>query len=140
MSPEELARRFMLPRRDAAAESGPTGVAALVVGVVVPDEKAERPVLAGVDGGGRGPARESEVVECLLRSSDISGLEDSLIALVACCRDPKRRRVSEVLRLCEKDALLRGGRIRASIVVLDGVSGASPERESKKGGIIESFA
>ncbi len=29
------------------------------VGVVVPDETAERPELAGVEGGGRGPVGES---------------------------------------------------------------------------------
>jgi hypothetical protein len=42
-------------------EGVPSVVGTVWVGVVAPEEKAERPVLAGVDGGGRGPNDVSEV-------------------------------------------------------------------------------
>jgi hypothetical protein len=53
-----------LPLREGADESvvGEGGDVERA-GVLVPEEMAERPELAGVDGGGRGPEGESVVVD-----------------------------------------------------------------------------
>lgn len=49
-----------LPLRDGAVDcTVGDGGDVESAGVVVPDERAERPELAGVDGGGRGPDGES---------------------------------------------------------------------------------
>lgn len=59
-----VVRRMKLPRREDVEDGsdGEGGVGANV-GVEVPEETAERPELAGVDGGGRGPTGESLMVD-----------------------------------------------------------------------------
>jgi hypothetical protein len=61
---DAVGRRTKLPRRDDAEDgmAGEGGVA-VKVGVAVPEETAESPELAGVEGGGRGPAGESLIVD-----------------------------------------------------------------------------
>ena len=61
--PAPVARRMKLPRREGleGCTIGEGGVGR--VGVVAPDETAESPELAGVEGGGRGPEGESVRVD-----------------------------------------------------------------------------
>lgn len=62
--PDPVARRMKLPRREGADDCKVgEGGEAVNVGVVDPDETAESPELAGVEGGGRGPAGESLIVD-----------------------------------------------------------------------------
>ena len=61
---EPVARRIKLPRRDDAEDwTVGDGGEVVKVGVVAPEETADRPELAGVEGGGRGPTGESLIVD-----------------------------------------------------------------------------
>lgn len=61
---EPVARRMKLPRRDGADDcTVGDGGEVEKVGVVVPDDTADKPELAGVEGGGMGPEGESVSVD-----------------------------------------------------------------------------
>lgn len=62
--------RPILPRLEGTADPVPNVEDKACVGVVAPEEKADNPVLAGVEGGGRGPEDVSEVDENGLGKSD----------------------------------------------------------------------